>query len=540
MKYDYMGSGNLNESRCITIQDKHERPVIKFQVADIVLSVAMLVLGFLYCNMIQINVLGAGVTIFTVTLCAVTLLYFKKAGIKQTRKTMVWLGLIALSSVYFTLFDGYVERIFNFLFLSVAFIYWVCLSTGRQLDQKISIYIIGDMINQGFVVPFSNFSGCICGLKEITAKNKHGRSIFSVVIGIIIFLPILFAVVQLLTSVDMAFDALVTRLFNMISIGNLFPYILEFIIGIPVAFYLYGLLYGNKTGRHADKIQKSSIDQLAATLSFAPKLTIYGAMTAFNLIYMTFFFAQASYLFSAFSDHLPETMTYAEYARRGFFELCTVAGINLAVMTVSYLFIKKEAGEADGAIKIPKTLRVETAVLCIFTMLLIVTAISKMAMYIEGFGLTQLRVYTTWFMVLLFFIFAIVLIRQVKKFNASRMIVIGFIILFMGLCYGNTDGMITKYNIERYEAGTLEFVDDVALYKLSDAAAPYLYDAYQKSDDPAVKELIFTRLTGARVWEGNMEFSTVPYQIDFRSYNLQNSRAESIRKELLKEAGVSI
>ena len=130
-------------------------------------------------------------------------------------------------------------------------------------------------------------------------------------------------------------------------------------------------------------------------------------------------------------------MTYAEYARRGFFELCTVAGINLAVITVAHFIIKQEAGKSDGKDqetkqKAPKTLRAEFAVLCLFTMMLIATAVSKMAMYISYYGLTQLRVYTAWFMLLLFIVFIVVGLRQFKNFNGARIIIISFVIFFSG------------------------------------------------------------------------------------------------------------
>ncbi|MFZ3102315.1 MAG: DUF4153 domain-containing protein [Desulfitobacteriaceae bacterium] len=51
---------------------------------------------------------------------------------------------------------------------------------------------------------------------------------------------------------------------------------------------------------------------------------VLSALTALNLVFIVYFLSQLTYLFSAFNNRLPELMTYAEYARRGFFELCTV------------------------------------------------------------------------------------------------------------------------------------------------------------------------------------------------------------------------
>ena len=75
-------------------------------------------------------------------------------------------------------------------------------------------------------------------------------------------------------------------------------------------------------------------------------------------------------------------------------------------------------------------------------------------MYISYYGLTGPRVYTSWFMILLLYLYNI-LIRQFRSFQGTRIAVVGGICLFMALCYSNPDGMIAKYNIERYQAGNI-------------------------------------------------------------------------------------
>ena len=261
-----------------------------------------------------------------------------------------------------------------------------------------------------------------------------------------------------------------------------------------------------------------SVDEYVKVFRFAPAVTVYSALTALNLIYLIFFLAQTSYLFSAFRDSLPQAMTYAEYARRGFFELCAVSGINLAVIAAAHLVMKRE--------KI-KALRGETAVLCIFTIALIATAMSKMVMYISYYGLTRLRVYTSWFMIVLLLLFIIVLLRQFKSFNGTRIAAAGCICLFLALCYGNVDGMIAKYNIDRYQAGTLKSLDIEALAELSDARTPYLYELYKETDDPGLKNKLREAINREPFWRSNM-FGE--YRDDFRDLNVQTYNADRIRE----------
>jgi len=237
-----------------------------------------------------------------------------------------------------------------------------------------------------------------------------------------------------------------------------------------------------------------------------------------NLVFSVYFLSQLTYLFSAFNNRLPELMTYAEYARRGFFELCTVAGINLAVIAAAHLIVQREK---------VRVLRAETTALCLFTLLLILTALSKMVMYIQTYGLTQLRVYTTWFMLVLFLIFAVTVVRQFKQFNAARVMLLGFVILFLVLSYGNIDGRIAAYNINRYQNGTLEQLDVQALSCLSDAAVPYLYNLYQATTDPVLKAQLQAAITKT---SGDEPMLTP--QETFRDFNFQRQTAEKIRQML--------
>lgn len=492
-----------------------------FTKTDKVFAVAMLICGFLYWNLIPLASLGAGVSIFALILCLVIGSYLKKSEWHQTKESRLWLGIIALSAANFALFDNIITKKFNFIFLSVLVIYWICISTGRRLDGKLSVYFIGDFINQTLVIPFCNFSGCFGALKDEFSKNMHGKRFLSALIGILVFLPVMALVINLLIDADVAFENLIAQLRFSLS-RSMLEYLLQIVLGIPVASYLYGLVYGDRYGKHTHHITLTSLDKNASALQFAPGLSVYAALTTLNAIYMVFFATQASYLFSAFASDIPGSMTYAEYARRGFFELCTIAGINLCVIATAHLFTNRK-NEANG--DAPQILRIETAVLCVFTLMLITTALSKMVLYIQYYGLTQLRTYTTWFMILMFVIFVLVAVRQFHSFNSSKFIITSLIIGFLILSYGNTDGIIAKYNIDRYREGTLKTVDVPALTELSDAAVPYMYDLYMETKDEALKNQLKSAITG--VYEEYV--MTLPYEPTFRDFNFQKYRADQIR-----------
>nr|WP_315025286.1 DUF4173 domain-containing protein [uncultured Aminipila sp.] len=524
MKYNFSESGELNlNGNERSYQIKQTIEPMNFVSADFWLAAALLVCGFLYWNFVQISDMGIGVTAFSVILCSTTLIYFKARRIAQTKKSFIWLALTLASSVQFMLFDGYIVKCLNLLFTSACFIYWVTVSTRRCLDIKLSIYTLWDLINQTFIVPFANITCGYFGLKQGISRNKHSRNAMYAVTGAVIFFPLMVFVVGQLSLADAAFEELLDRIMQAVSLDSILTYAMQFIIGIPVACYLFGLIYGNTAERNTDSINKEKILIFSEDISFAPRLTVYTVMIIFNLIYILFFVSQTAYLLSAFENVLPDTFTYAEYARRGFFELCKVAAVNVILIALANIFItKKDNGKGSG--KQPKMLRLQTAIMSIMTMGLIITALRKMYMYIQSYGLTQLRVYTSWFMVMLLLAFAIILLRQVKNFNASKIMIIGGIIGFMILSYGNVDGNVAKYNIENYENGSLEKLDYKALFRLSDGATPYLYDLYNKTEDVKTRNLLYNYIAFGNV-QGQEEQQP---QKTFRDFNLQSSRAQSI------------
>ena len=498
-----------------------EKTEMDFKTIDTFFALAMLIIGFLFLNLIRFYKLGAGVTIFAIVVFAVTFGYLQKSKYKQSTQSIICIVLAGLSAAQFSLFDNELLKILNLAFLAAIFIYWVCLVTGNGLDSKLSIYLLGDFFNQTICIPFENFLCCLFGVQRIT-KLRNLRGVFLALLGIIIFFPIILLVIGLLMSADMAFEDFVIKGLELIKIEKLIEYATEFVVGIPFAFYLYALVYGNVKKRNTSHITSKSVDRTLSLIKIAPKISIYSALTTFNIIYFAFFVVQATYLFSAFGGNLPNTFTYAEYARRGFFELCIVAGINLGVLAVSYFILKREPNEE------PKIFRIETVLVSLFTILLIVTALSKMIMYIEAYGLTQLRVYTSWFMILLLFIFAVVCIRQFKKFNAIRIIIIGFVSLFVILTYSDIDGRIAEYNISRYKNGTLANLDIDMLDELSDAAIPYMYDLYLNTDknDTATRQKLLTAIKSTNTYDDN----------SFRIFNLQKHEADRIRIMITSES----
>lgn len=171
---------------------------------------------------------------------------------------------------------------------------------------------------------------------------------------------------------------------------------------------------------------------------------------------------------------MPAGFGYAEYARQGFFELCAVAVINLAVIGLAVLFCHR-----DNKGRLPFAARIYSIVLSVLTLMLIASAISKMVMYIDSFGLTTMRIYPTWFMILLACIFLLLIIKMIwPRFLFQRAAVLVFAALFMCLSFANIDAMTAKYNVQWYQEGKIDWMGASALDTLDDSAVEYLLPLY--------------------------------------------------------------
>jgi len=209
-------------------------------------------------------------------------------------------------------------------------------------------------------------------------------------------------------------------------------------------------------------------------------VAIVAPVTILCVIYVVFFAATGATLFAAFTAHGGQ-FDYADYARGGFFQLILVATINLVVLGVARLFVQRN----DGAY--PRAMRALGAITSVLTLLLVVTAMSKLVLYADHFGLTRLRLYTIWFTGVLFVVFVLVGVWHVHRFNVGRPILIFSVVAFLALQWANTEGIIADYNVNRYLNGSVHTIDvDYLSRSLSAAAVPALVDLRDNATDPAV------------------------------------------------------
>ena len=173
-----------------------------------------------------------------------------------------------------------------------------------------------------------------------------------------------------------------------------------------------------------------------------------------------------SFYTAAFSGVLPQGLSYAEYAREGFFQLCAVAGMNFVIMLCINRYVNQ---------KNPVLLRTLCIVLALFTLILLGTAASKLWLYIARYGLTQDRVYAAWFMGLLAVLFVLIILgRFVPSFKTLPVSLAVTVALFLLFALSGPNRWIAGYDVARYLDGTRDEIDVDMLCDLGDDAVPAL------------------------------------------------------------------
>ena len=268
-------------------------------------------------------------------------------------------------------------------------------------------------------------------------------------------MPLTIIVARLLMSSDDIFEGVIRKISeNLPDIS--FAIVPEILFAFPIAMYLFGALASSGKPAPAERMGEPDYRKL-------PPLVGYVAVSPICVFYMFYIGIQISRIFG---ETLSTPASYSGFARRGFFELCVITVINLVVIIIMQMFTKRLEGD-----KKPVALRAYTVLLCASTLGIIATALVKMIMYINRLGMTVLRVYTSWFMILLAVIFVIIIVMQFKDFSFFKAIFAAFAVMFGILCFGDIDGQIARYNISAYQTGALDEVDADVFFELGFSAA---------------------------------------------------------------------
>jgi hypothetical protein len=222
---------------------------------------------------------------------------------------------------------------------------------------------------------------------------------------------------------------------------------------------------------------------------------------ALDLLFLAFVLVQARYLFGG--SALVESqahLTYAQYARHGFFELVAVSVLVLPVLLAANALARDRKG----------LVRALSGVLVGLELAVAVSALQRLHIYEQQYGLTELRIYAIgvvgWLVCVFLWASVTILRGRLRRF-ATGAVVSGFVATAV-LNVVNPDALIARTNLTRPQA------DLVYLQQLSDDAVPTLVAQASAAPDPRVRAALQAQLLSRRV-----------APVDLLSWNLSRERA---------------
>lgn len=464
------------------------KPRAVYTEIDRIFSVIALIIGFITLKVL-INI-DDGMGLMTTVLClGVTLFncfFSKKKGLSGSKENkVIFIVSLALSVLFVGTDNDYVKSI-NFCLVLVSNLYFVY--TGYKSNNN---SIIFNVFKAAVISPFYEYGSLFNALfyksehSQVKKSDKQKKNIVPVIFGLVLSVPVCVVVMALLMSSDENFGRAFERIFEYLLeyfFDDLFDNLVQITFSIPISMYIFGAVFSRaykmKHENELRKIPKTSVRILPSSMCNA-------FLSPLIFIYVTFVFTQISYLFTNLGT-ANEEFDFSSYARNGFFELCFVAIINLSVISAIMFFVKLKDK------RLPKSVKIFIISFSILTLCLIITAIVKMQMYINMYGMTPLRVYTSVFMIYLFVMFIIMIAKQfVFKISFTKIAYILAVCVIAAMSLLPVDGFIAKYNIEKYNQGEIGWIGYDAMTDLDASAV----SVFAECDPKFVSEKSYSGVT---------------------------------------------
>ena len=452
----------------------NSKNVKSYSIPDVVFAWLSYFFSYLFCRVFPVfeNTLGGFSFVLLIFIATFTILKIKKIKIPSMALAVAVSALAVSPAIIITNSSFLIFLVFTYIITSYC--YFIYAAFNNTLESGISDFIFIDYVKAIFVMPFYSLTKIFRALAYGKAKSSM-KIILKALVGLAIAaIPTI--VIFLLLSYDDSFISIFEKIFDF-NVETLFSHIGSLILTLPLSMYVFGLFESSSEKLLKKTITAEDCNNGFSIVRIMPQLTALTAALPILFVYIIYFISQWKYYVSGFTGVLPDDFSYAVYAREGFFQLCAVSFINLVIIMAIVLFTKRKDEKTSTLLKILST------VFCAFTLVLISTAVAKLVMYIDSYGLTQKRVYAMWFMALIAVVFIIIAIgRFATKIKTVWTSFFVCVIFFAVLSLSNVNGIIAEYNVDRYLEGTLDMVDIEAMHRLDDASIPALVHLAEELD----------------------------------------------------------
>lgn len=400
-----------------------------------------LIYGLIFAFCLYKNMSGITFPICVIVTIVFAVLFMKKISYriqKQSVPYIVGMILLGMSTAFTT---SFFLHFFNLLGIILLFFVFMLHQFYNDYNWNFPAYL------KRIFILFATITECIPYIywhgSRYISKNKDDKNhntLLAIVIGFLVALGILSITLPLLLKSDLMFAKIFGEILKYINFSTIFGVCFTAILGFTLCYAMFAALckYNFPEGRPRKLKYFNPIIGITFT-------------SIVSFIYIVYCIIQIIYLFAGMRMGLPENVTYAEYARGGFWELLFVSIINfIMVLLCMYLFSENIV------------LKIMLTVVSGCTFIMIFSAAYRMLMYIGVYHLTILRILVLWFLVVLTFIMGgVIATIYKKKFPLFHYIVAVVGVFYIGLSLSRPDTIIARYNISHAEV--LEYYDVIYL-----------------------------------------------------------------------------
>ncbi len=375
-------------------------------------------------------------------------------------KHSLWLLIpISILSLDFVLYNNHFVHTFIPVILLFLVLLFSTLATIKNPNKNLFFLSRIPFVRNLFTI-FDHFSDIF---KDVFSQRPRSEKFAKIIVGILISIPILIVFATLFISADQIFAENARELFNFeVSPDNFWRILRTALLTLSISAFFY-LLLSEKNVLLPEGIPPNKMDTTIVTV----------ILTLVNLLFFSFVFIQFKYLFGNASYLDQSTISYANYARQGFFELVWVMIFTGILLMVIY--------RTFAAHKLPKAISALKVILVLQVSVVAFSALTRMNLYQEEFGFTTLRLYVEWFIYCCLFVFAFGVYTILSHFQFQKFLYFNGIFAITVLTLVSTiniDYLIANKNIDRYlnQDNDAEVLFDLnyIIYDLSLDAVPAL------------------------------------------------------------------
>ncbi|MUM16057.1 DUF4173 domain-containing protein [Mycobacterium sp. CBMA271] len=274
------------------------------------------------------------------------------------------------------------------------------------------------------------------GTRTMSRGRKVNPDRAAVVVLITVGLVVAFG--ALLADADARFSALVNGIMPFVSFADVLGRI---VVGALVGAFALGAIYVLSKPPTFDRMAPTEPKKL-------PRWEWSLPLAALNLLFIAFVGVQISVLFGG-DEHVQVTegLTYAEYARQGFWQLLFVTILVMGVIAVAI----RVAGREDARDRL--YLRVLIGGLCLTTLVIVASAIHRMSLYEGAYGYSVERLLVRWIELGMGLVLVMILvagIRMSARWLPTVVVAVGAFGM-LGLAIFNPEGYVAQRNVQYFQ-----------------------------------------------------------------------------------------